>query len=66
MSMGNKVTFTLEEQDDELCLTLDLRDSTRNTRAGRLANELYGVAMQQVLLDRVPACYRHPPSNTLH
>ncbi|RMH86396.1 hypothetical protein EA796_00775 [Pseudomonas sp. AOB-7] len=64
--MSNKVTFTLEEQGGEVCLTLDLRESTRNTKAGRLANDLYSVAMQQVLLDRVPACYRHPPSNTLH
>ena len=58
--------FILEEQSGEVCLTLDLRESMPATKAGRLANDLYGMAMQQVLFDRVPACYRHPLSNTRH
>jgi hypothetical protein len=64
--MRSKVVFTLEEQGGEVCLTLDLRESMPATKAGRLAHDLHGMAMQQVLLDRVPACYRHPLSNTRH
>lgn len=64
--MSSKVIFTLEEQSGEVCLTLDLRNSMPTTKAGRLANDLYGMAMQQVLLDRVLACYRLPLSSTIH
>ena len=62
----SKVTLTLEENGDDVCVTLDLQDATRMSKAGRFANDLHGMVMQQVLLNRVPACYRHPPNNTIH
>ena len=62
----SKVTFILEDQDGEVRLTLDLRQGDERMPAGRLAGELYADAMQRMYLARIPACYRHPPSNTIH
>lgn len=62
----SKVTFILEDQDGEVRLTLDLRQGDERMPAGRLASELYADAMQRMYLDRVPRCYRHPPSDTRH
>lgn len=64
--MTNKAIFILEEKGGEVCLTLDLRATARNSKSGRLANTIYGLAVQQAWIDQLPACYRHQQSNTIH
>ena len=64
--MTNKVTFTLEEKDGEVCLTLDLREAARNSKSGQLANTLYSLAVQEAWIDKLPVCYRHQVLNTIH
>lgn len=62
----SKVTFTLEDQNGDVRLTLDLRESNERLPAARLAGELYADALQRIYLERLPHCCRHPPHKTLH